>query len=60
MPFEKEKCFVFKASAIAKVQGYVWATSYDEAMELIHSKKYYDLERINMEEIEEIEEMEEE
>ena len=57
---EKEKCFVFKASAIAKVQGYVWASSYDEAIGLIHSKKYDDLESISIEEIEEIEEMEEE
>lgn len=59
-PSEKENCYVFKANVSATIEGYVWATSYEEAEELIRSKSYDDLEHIEIEEIEEIEEMKEE
>lgn len=59
-PTEKENCYVFKAKAVVTVEGYVWATSYDEARDKINSKDYDDLEHIEIEEIEDIEEIGEE
>ena len=59
-PIEKEKCYVFKANVTAKIEGYVWATSYDEAKEMIHNKEFDDLEHIEIEDIEEITEIGEE
>ena len=59
-PHYETKCFVFKATAIATIEGYVWASSYDEATELINKRNYDELENIKIEEIDDIQELGEE
>ena len=56
----KEKCYLFKANVIGTIEGYVWAESYEEAIELIRNKEYDEIERFDIEEVDDIEDIKEE
>ena len=47
-------------NVIGTIEGYVWAESYEEAIELIRNKEYEEIERFDIEEVDDIEDIKEE
>ena len=53
------KAYIFKIGVSAELTGYVYATSEEEAKELIEQKKWEEIEETKIEEVEEIKDIEE-